>query len=126
MATATPIGPGAGSVVSVTIHKMTVSTTQTEPIIFDGKLMSTTHSPCVDLRGFMLWVRFDVRDVSQGAAQTEFTVKVGLRRERGALSGRRELGERRRARLKGSSARTKNRQCEFAGKVDGSEFKRLR
>ena len=52
MATAAPIGPDAGSVVSVTIHKMTVSTTQTDPIIFDGKLMTATRSLRTDLRGF--------------------------------------------------------------------------
>jgi hypothetical protein len=45
MATAALIGPGAGSVASVTIHKMTVNTTQTEPMIFDGKHMPTAYSP---------------------------------------------------------------------------------
>jgi thiazole synthase ThiGH ThiG subunit len=52
MAAAAPIGPGAGSVARVTIHKMTVSTTQTEPIILDAEFMPTTHSPRIDLRDF--------------------------------------------------------------------------
>ena len=59
MAAAAPIGPGAGSVASVTIHKMTVSTTQTEPIIFDGKFMPAAVPPRIDLRGFVLWVSFE-------------------------------------------------------------------
>jgi hypothetical protein len=45
MAAAVLIGPGVGSVASVTIHKMTVSTTQTEPIILDVEFMPTTHVP---------------------------------------------------------------------------------
>ena len=59
MAAAAPIGPGAGSVASVTIHKMTVSTTQTEPIIFDGKFMPAAAPPRIDLRGFVLWVSLE-------------------------------------------------------------------
>jgi hypothetical protein len=54
MAAAVLIGPGVGSVASVTIHKMTVSTTQTEPIILDVEFMPTTYVPRFDPRGFKL------------------------------------------------------------------------
>ena len=41
------------------------------------------------------------------------------------MSRRHDLGEGRRARLKGSSVRTNNRQGDVAGDPDGSEFKNL-
>jgi hypothetical protein len=75
MAAAVLIGPGVGSVASVTIHKMTVSTPQTEPIILDVEFMPPTHPS----RALSCELRFglDVRGLSQRAARMGYSVNVG-------------------------------------------------